>query len=118
MCVGGVGCAKSEREFDCGRGFTSPFGASARSSPNVYLREKVQLAVLCSLRFAQLAECDGVDTALVGAATTTGAFRDVEHAANGALASLFSDACICDAQRSECRRELECKLVSDELVVG
>ena len=57
--------------------------------------------------FAQLTERDGVHSALVSTAAPSGAFRDIEHAPDGALARLLPQPRIRDAQCTECRREFD-----------
>ena len=69
-------------------------------------------------RAGPLTERDGVHSALVGTAAPYGAFRDIEHAPDGALARLLPQPRIRDAQCTECRREFDGDLIGYELVVG
>ena len=69
-------------------------------------------------RAGPLSERDGVYSALVGAAASSSAFRDIEHASDSALAGLLADTRVRDAKGTECRREFDGDLIGYELVVG
>src|SRR5690606_31910576 len=61
-------------------------------------------------RAGPLTERDGVHSALVGTAAPYGAFRDIEHAPDGALARLLPQPRIRDAQCTEALRVSETEL--------